>query len=345
MNALNRLRAFTACELLNESFPEREDVIEPWLRTEETAVIWAASGVGKTFLSLSIALAVAGGGSVGPWTAPKARRVLLVDGEMHSADLQDRIRFLLNSGAVKVPNRDLALRNLRIIARQAQKVGTGFFDMCEDDDQKGLLAMVQGTAELVILDNLTTLSEGLEDENDATKFKPLQAFFMELKRAKVATILVHHSNKSGRDMRGSTALETTFEVILGLRRLDLVAHDGAAFVAEFTKFRGKRDRRTEPQAWKLKDGAWETAEAEPESAKDYPAVKALRTGDYATHAEIARAIGKDRSTVTRQLKAAKIAKALTDRTISELFELAREKRNGRPVFETDDLEPASQEEW
>ena len=133
MNNMTKLKGYTAQELLNTDFPPREDVLEPWLRTEETALIWAPSGVGKTFLSLSTALAVAGGGSVGDWTAPTARKVVLYDGEMHQGDLQERIAFLLNSGAVRVPNRELALANLEIIPRQAQEVGQDFLDLTDQD--------------------------------------------------------------------------------------------------------------------------------------------------------------------------------------------------------------------
>lgn len=112
-------------------------------------------------LSLSIALAVAGGGSLGEWTAPKARKVIYIDGEMNQGDLQERIRDLLDTGAVTVPDRGVALRNLRIIARQAQDIGQTFYDLNEEDHQRAVLNLIQrGRAELLILDNLTTLSEG-----------------------------------------------------------------------------------------------------------------------------------------------------------------------------------------
>ena len=58
----------------------------------ETAIIWAASGVGKTMLGLSLAMALAGGGTVGEWTASRALNVLYVDGEMHEQDIQDRLK-------------------------------------------------------------------------------------------------------------------------------------------------------------------------------------------------------------------------------------------------------------
>ena len=138
-------------------------------------------------------------------------------------------------------------------------------------------------------------------------------------------------------MRGSTALETTFEVILGLRKMDLVIGSGAAFAAEFTKFRGKRDNRTEPLSWSLWEDGWRTAEAEPESAKDFPSVRALKTLNYVTQAEIAKALGVNASTVTRQLDRAKMEKVLTDRDVIECFRMAKEERDRPELNEDEEL--------
>jgi RecA-family ATPase len=51
-------------------------------------MIQARRGGSKTFLALAIGLAVAGGTCLLRWSAPKARRVLYVDGEMTLIDLQ-----------------------------------------------------------------------------------------------------------------------------------------------------------------------------------------------------------------------------------------------------------------
>ncbi|MGJ8587369.1 MAG: AAA family ATPase [Yoonia sp.] len=88
---LAELRSTTAHDLLNRSFQPRKMLLDPWLRTEESCIIWAASGVGKTMLSLSLALAVSGGGKLGDWNAENPCRVLYVDGEMHLQDVKDRL--------------------------------------------------------------------------------------------------------------------------------------------------------------------------------------------------------------------------------------------------------------
>ncbi|MFD1378908.1 AAA family ATPase [Fodinicurvata halophila] len=103
-----RLRAPTLGKLLDSEFPERRHLLSPWLRQQETAMVYAETGVGKSMFAASVALAVAGGGEFLGWR-PKLRegergyRVLYVDGEMHIQDIQDRMRVLIKA----VPGVDL----------------------------------------------------------------------------------------------------------------------------------------------------------------------------------------------------------------------------------------------
>ncbi len=331
---LRKIKTITAHDLLAENFRERSMVIDPWLRTEETAVLWAASGVGKTMLALSLALAVAGGGKLADWSCPMARKVVYIDGEMHAQDIKDRIVALIESGAVSLPDKDLALRNLKLIVRQRQDVGSTFYDLSTPESKAELLRLAgQDEIGLVILDNFTTLSDSLEDENDATQFKLVQDFFLQMKRCGVATILVHHSNKGGKQMRGSTALETTFEVILGLTPPKLARTGRASFVTHFTKFRGKGDVRLDPRQWILCDTGWEVTIAEPEDSSEDQIVIALRTLDFVNQAEIATALGLNKSTVSRRLEKAIAKSWLTAKEIEDYFSSAKGLRDSAALEE------------
>lgn len=331
IHSLSTLKTYTAEALLAETFRPREPVIEPWLRTEETAVIWAPSGVGKTILSLSLALAVAGGGAVADWKAPTPRKVLYIDGEMNQQDIRDRIQMLVATEAVKLSEPAVALRNIQIIARQAQAVGTDFYDITEEETQKDLLRRARsGEVDLIILDNFTTLSDSLEDENASSEFKRVQDFFLQMKRAGIATILVHHANKGGKGMRGSTALETTFEVILGLKRPKVVAPGEACFHTEFTKFRGKGDHRLEARKWTLGDFGWEVSDCEADEPKEDPVYIALKSLEFTSQTEIARKLAMDKATVSRRLKRFKAMGVLKDREMEECFQKAKDLRNEKP---------------
>src|SRR5262245_39275229 len=130
---------------------------------------------------MSAALAVAGSGNFVGWQ-PDAKpsgeswRVLYVDGEMHIADIQERVRQLRNG----MPKLDKAKadKNLRVLARQHQDGGVQFPSLAERAGQEFVLEQLKATkADLVILDNFSTLGE-VEDENAAASFNAIQQFLL-----------------------------------------------------------------------------------------------------------------------------------------------------------------------
>ncbi len=94
--------------------------------------------------------------------------------------------------------------------------------------------------EFVVFDNLSTLSDALKDENDATAFKPMQALFSKLKAQNIAAVLIHHSGKApGARFRGSSNIATTFERIVALRHNDKEPPFVLSACAVIEKYRGK----------------------------------------------------------------------------------------------------------
>lgn len=251
-------------------------------------MVWAPSGVGKTMLTLTVALAVAGGGAVFGWTAPEPRKVLLVDGEMNIVDLQERLRSL--AGTVTGFDAVAAGKNLTVVARQYQDPDAAFPDLATPEGRECVFKLIRETgADLVVLDNLSTLAT-LEDENDAAKMSPALAFLMRLKQAGVGCILVHHSGKAGTSFRGSSKLATTFEVILGLKSSPTVPGSfGTAMDLEWTKFRGKRSEAVEGRRVHLDEAggvlSWHWKLSEHEEARQLVAL--VKTGEYRTQAQLA----------------------------------------------------------
>jgi AAA domain len=91
-------------DLIAMEIPERELLLDPILPARGLIMIHARRGGSKTFLALAIGLAVAGGTNVLRWSAPKARRVLYVDGEMALVDLQRRVAALKAGIGVNIRN-------------------------------------------------------------------------------------------------------------------------------------------------------------------------------------------------------------------------------------------------
>ncbi len=287
--------------------------MDPWLRQGESAMLWAAPGTGKTLLTLTLAVMVAGGGAVLGWHSPKPRKVLLVDGEMSAEDLQERARWLI--GTVEGIDPEAAAANLHLLSRNWQRPEVAFPDLGEREGGQGrasgqdqaVAEALRCGAELVLLDNFSTLVE-VADENDAASMNATLAFLLRLKQLRIGCVLVHHSGKGGETYRGSSKLATTFEVIMGLKPLDSGATTaGAAFRVEWTKYRREpceAVRSREVRLVKGQDGAprWEaTATIDDDMRRLLGAVESCAFGSQKA---VAAHLEWDPSRVTRMKMAA-----------------------------------------
>ena len=87
-------------EFLSMSIPERGLLLSPVLPVQGIGILYAPRGIGKTFVALSVAVAVASGGAVFDWRAPTPKRTLYVDGEMPATAMQSRLAALISGMAV-----------------------------------------------------------------------------------------------------------------------------------------------------------------------------------------------------------------------------------------------------
>ncbi len=335
------VETITLGHLLAHQFPPREDLVAPWLRQGESAMLWAAPGTGKTLLTLTLAVMVAGGGSVLGWHSPKPRKVLLVDGEMSAEDLQERAAWLI--GTVDGIDREAAAANLHIMSRNWQGPEVAFPDLGDRDGRRGrasgqdeVVAVARRLkAELVLLDNFSTLVE-VADENDAASMNATLAFLLRLKQLRIACLLVHHSGKDGGSYRGSSKLATTFEVIIGLRPLESVATSaGAAFKLDWTKYRREpceavRSREVRLVKDKAGQPRWEaTATMDDDMRKLLEAVESCAFG---TQRALADHLGWDPAKVSRMKMAAMKAGLMTDKVWTGCLAEAGEAAGVTPDF-------------
>ena len=128
-------------DFLNMDFPERANLLNPWLPERGLSMVYAKAGFGKTWFVLGVAVAVANGAKFLRFNADKPRRVLLVDGEMAPNDLQKRLTLLkeLNSST----------NNLQILSDGLRD--DGIPDFATVDGQKWLESCIDGV-DLIILD-------------------------------------------------------------------------------------------------------------------------------------------------------------------------------------------------
>lgn len=287
------LVALTGAQLLQRDFPPRQMVLAPFLPEKGLVMIFAERGIGKTWVALNIAHAVAGAGAYLRWSAAASRRVVYIDGEMPAAVLKDRYAAIVAGASFDAPD-----DNFRLVAADLQP--DGLPDLADPAAQQfydGVIA----DADLIIIDNLSTVCRALR-ENEADSWGPVQGWCIRQRAAGRSVLLIHHAGKGG-SQRGTSRKEDVLDSVVSLKRpIDYDAAQGARFEVHFTKSRGFLGDDAAPFEAQLVDGVWRTGDIV--AADDEDAIVSLKASG-ATVREIAERTGVPRSTVADRLKRAR----------------------------------------
>jgi putative DNA primase/helicase len=299
-----RLRPLDLQEFLQLAIKPREMLLDPILPEKGLAMLYAPRGIGKTLAALGIGLAVASGTAFLKWTAEKPRRVLLVDGEMPAAALQERLANIIAGAGVEFDP-----GNLKILAADLVEDG-GIGNLASPDAQHELDQWLDGV-DLLILDNLSSLTAVVRD-NDAESWGPVQEWLLRLRRRGISVLIVHHAGKGGQQ-RGTSRREDVLDTSISLRRpADYSPTDGARFEVHLEKARGVYGEAAKPFEARLevRDGAavWTTREVEDANRARVHAL----LDDGLSVRDIADETGIPKSTVHRIKKALQAAEGGTD---------------------------------
>ena len=93
----------SADQLLGLKLEPLEHSLAPCIPVKGLAMVYGPRGIGKTYVALGIACAVAAGATFLTWQAPKPRKVLVIDGEMPGALLQQRFAETVVNGGYDIP--------------------------------------------------------------------------------------------------------------------------------------------------------------------------------------------------------------------------------------------------
>ena len=227
------LTALGLTDFLSLEIPRREMLLDPILPERSLAMLYAPRGLGKSWLSLSIGLAVASGQPLLRWTAPYQRNVLYVDGEMPLVSLQERLRMIAAGLEDGIPN-----DRFRLLAADHVPFGTPL-NLSTDDGQRALEPLLRDT-DLLIVDNLSTLCTGAS-ESASDGWVPIQNWLLQLRRRGISVLLVHHAGVNGRQ-RGTSRREDALDTVIALRRPeDYSPEEGARFEVHFEKLRNRAE--------------------------------------------------------------------------------------------------------
>lgn len=297
MRTARGLRAMSLQEILALDLPPREHLLDPWLPCQGLAMIYAPRGIGKTWVSLWIAYAIASGSSCLRWRASKPAGVLYIDGEMPAAALQARLATIAASadGEPRAP--------LQFVTPDLQQHGMP--DLGTPEGQQAIDAMITPETALIVVDNLSTLVRSGK-ENEAEGWTPVQAWALRHRAQGRSVLFVHHAGKGGQQ-RGTSRREDILDTVISLRRPpEYSPKQGAVFEVHFEKARGIHGDEVEPFEAVLGQDAsgrqvWTTRSVEHSTAEKVAAL--LREG--LSQQEIAEELGLHKSNVSRAVKRAK----------------------------------------
>jgi AAA domain-containing protein/DnaB helicase-like protein len=216
----------TSSELRQLTLKSRRKLLGDWFCEGDLGFIFASRGVGKTWLALAIAQALSTGGKLGEWTAHAFVKVLYIDGEMPPDLMRSRCEGLDAS------NDNLQSLNHEILFDRTGKV----LNITNREIQEAITQRCLASAvKVLILDNLSTLASGMR-ENEADSWELVNNWLLDLRRRKIAVVIVHHAGRSG-EMRGTSKREDNVFWILALDDAKKDADDkrGARFISRFTK--------------------------------------------------------------------------------------------------------------
>jgi putative DNA primase/helicase len=290
------IEAVDAHTLAAMTFKPRDVILDPWLHTQDLCMVFAARGIGKTHFAMSVAYAVATGGTFAKWSAPKPKKVLYLDGELPGGVMQQRL-------LMHCPDNEPEPGFLRVFTPDLLPEGRLMPDVSTLEGQGAIDHMIQD-AEVVFVDNLSCWARSGR-ENEAESWLPIADWILSLRRRGITVVMVHHAGKGGQQ-RGTSKREDLLDVVIGLSRpKDYEPTQGAVFVSEFTKSRGLTGEAVESLELQLGGtddrAVWTYRTVE---ASTYDRVVALAK-EGLIQSEIANELELNKSSVSRHMRRAR----------------------------------------
>jgi hypothetical protein len=282
-------------QLAMHSFPARK----PLLVRGETAVfreghlgeLYAERGIGKTWLSKTLALVASSGCEALGFRAPTPCRVLDVDGEMASQEIQDR--YALLTERLCIPRTS----NLTVVAADWQEE---FLPRLDTVEGQAAIEPFVANADFIIIDNRSCLFDP-ESEKDPSAWQPAQDWLLSLRRRGKGVLVNHHSNRQG-GARGHSKPEDPMDILIKLTRPDGYSQEqGASFIVTFDKSRSAHGADVAPFTAQLTIDGWRTS-----AASDHPDGRRTAIDKLYEYVRLAHAAGERPKSANDAITKAKV---------------------------------------
>ena len=305
------LNVFSYKDVENLDLPTQQVLLSNLWRTEENVMIYSKTGVGKSWLSLSIATCITGRGkmNVCDWENEIVRRVLLVDGEMSVRDYQNRLPILIKATG---GDPEKVRENLDFVPRQRQEQYEYFTNLANEDNQGQLINYAKSRdIDTLILDNLSTLTE-FDNENNSESMKLFQKFLLRARSEGLQTLVVHHMRKGKEDdesYRGSSVLGVSLDTILRLESPDNGSPDGTVTF----NIIDEKKRHSSTHTWSiqlnLNTNEWQLYDEYHQDVRHDMMLDIIESKKFRTQSDISKVLGLGETAISKYLKEMSYAKA------------------------------------
>ena len=305
------LDVFSYKDIESLNLPTQQVLLSNLWRTEENVMIYSKTGVGKSWLSLSIATCIAGQGkmTVCDWENEIKRKVLLVDGEMSVRDYQNRLPVLIE--ATKA-DPEKVRENLDFVPRQRQEQYEYFTNLANENNQSELINYAKSRGiDTLILDNLSTLTE-FDNENNSESMKLFQKFLLRARSEGLQTLVVHHMRKGKEDdesYRGSSVLGVSLDTILRLESPDYGSPDGTVTF----NIIDEKKRHSATHSWSvqlnLNTNEWQLYDEYHQDLRHDMMLDIIESKKFRTQTDISKVLGLGDTAISKYLKEMSYAKA------------------------------------
>ena len=302
---------FSYKDIESLNLPTQQVLLSNLWRTEENVMIYSKTGVGKSWLSLSIATCITGQGkmTVCDWENEIKRKVLLVDGEMSVRDYQNRLPVLIE--ATKA-DPEKVRENLDFVPRQRQEQYEYFTNLANENNQSELINYAKSRGiDTLILDNLSTLTE-FDNENNSESMKLFQKFLLRARSEGLQTMVVHHMRKGKEDdesYRGSSVLGVSLDTILRLESPDYGSPDGTVTF----NIIDEKKRHSATHSWSvqlnLNTNEWQLYDEYHQDLRHDMMLDIVESKKFRTQTDISKVLGLGDTAISKYLKEMSYAKA------------------------------------
>jgi RecA-family ATPase len=211
-------RGITGSQILTKEVSRKgRHILDEYLAEGETMMLYAPTGQGKTINALMLGIAWSTGTDFYGWRAVEPFPVLFVEGgELGAYGIAERAQAIYRRKGIKVDD------NFHLKAPTAQQPFT--FDITDKNHQKLIDQYCEEWGiRAIIFDNYNSLRN--EEDNEFMAWNRLEKWLNRLGGKGIASVIIHHTNKEGRQQSGAQRKSDYCDLILRIEKSILSTDD------------------------------------------------------------------------------------------------------------------------